>query len=240
MSSSQCCENPPTLSSTSGEGTVQDVGGLKAYVTGSSLSNRAILLASDVFGYEAPNLRALADKVAAAGFFVVVPDFLYSDPFEYDNPQFDRELWLKVHNLEKGCEDAKKVIAALKSKGVTAIGIAGFCWGGSVVLKVASSSDDIQAAVIFHPGWSKDEDITDAKVHIAILGAEIDNFAPPEQLIRCGEILSSKSEIDSFVKIFPGVVHGFSVRYSVEDEAAVKNAEEAHLDMLNWFTKYVN
>ena len=46
-------------------------------------------------------------------------------------------------------------------------------------------------------------------------------------------------QIDSFVKIFPGVAHGWTVRYSVEDESAVKSAEEAHLDMLNWFTKYV-
>jgi carboxymethylenebutenolidase len=29
------------------------------------------------------------------------------------------------------------------------------------------------------------------------------------------------------------------VRYNLEDESAVKSAEEAHLDMLNWFTKYV-
>ena len=46
-------------------------------------------------------------------------------------------------------------------------------------------------------------------------------------------------QFDSFVKIYPGVAHGWTVRYNVEDESAVKSAEEAHLDMLNWFTKYV-
>lgn len=42
------------------------------------------------------------------------------------------------------------------------------------------------------------------------------------------------------MKIFPGVAHGWTTRYNAEDESAVKSAEEAHLDMLNWFTKYVN
>ncbi|POO02297.1 Dienelactone hydrolase [Trema orientale] len=213
MSSSQCLENPPSLSSTSGAGSVQEIGGLKTYVTGPPHSNRAILLVSDVFGYEAPNLRyfflfdhvsvrKLADKLAAADqFLVVVPDFFYGDPLDLSNP--DREGWLKVHNKEKGFEDAKQVIAALKSKGVSAIGAA------------------------------------EVKVHIAILGAEIDKAAPPEQVKHFGEILSAKSEFDSFVKIFPGVAHGWTVRYNDEDHSAVKSAEEAHLDLLNWFTKYV-
>ena len=46
-------------------------------------------------------------------------------------------------------------------------------------------------------------------------------------------------QFDSYVKIFPGVAHGWKVRYNVDDKSAVKSAEEAHLDMLNWFTKYV-
>ena len=35
---------------------------------------------------------------------------------------------------DKGFEDAKPVIAALKNKGISAIGAAGFCWGGEYIL----------------------------------------------------------------------------------------------------------
>lgn len=42
------------------------------------------------------------------------------------------------------------------------------------------------------------------------------------------------------MKIFPGVSHGWTVRYDPEDAAAVKAAEEAHQDMLGWFQKYIN
>lgn len=46
-------------------------------------------------------------------------------------------------------------------------------------------------------------------------------------------------QVTSFVKMFPGTVHGWTVRYYDNDEKAVKSAEEAHEDMLTWFNKYV-
>lgn len=57
MSSSQCFENPPSKNAAYGAGTVQELGGLTAYLTGPPDSKLAILLISDVFGYEVPNLR---------------------------------------------------------------------------------------------------------------------------------------------------------------------------------------
>nr|XP_009788614.1 PREDICTED: carboxymethylenebutenolidase homolog [Nicotiana sylvestris]XP_016499437.1 PREDICTED: carboxymethylenebutenolidase homolog [Nicotiana tabacum] len=77
----------------------------------------------------------------------------------------------------------------------------------------------------------------EAKVPTAILAAEHDHIFPPDQAKQLGDALSAKSEIESFVKIFPGVQHGWTVRYNVEDELAVKAAEESHSDMLNWFIK---
>ncbi|KAG0480444.1 hypothetical protein HPP92_011302 [Vanilla planifolia] len=207
MAGAQCCENPPELSASSGEGSVvESLGGLKAYITGSTDSKAAILFVSDVFGFEAPNLRKLADKIAAAGFYVVVPDFLNGDPF--DPEKVTISTWLVDHGTDKAFEDAKLIVAALKGKGFSAVGAAGACWGAN-------------------------------KAHLAVLGAEIDQVTPPEVVKQFEEILSSKSEIDSFVKIFPGVAHGWTVRYDPNDEAAVKKAEEAHQDLLHWFVKHL-
>ncbi|XP_042516343.1 endo-1,3;1,4-beta-D-glucanase-like isoform X2 [Macadamia integrifolia] len=223
MSGPQCCENPPTLSSSCGQGFVEEIGGLKTYVIGSSDYKRAILLVSDVFGYEAPNLRKLADKVAAAGFYVVVPDFFYGDPYAPDNAERPIQVWRKEHGMDKGFEDAKPVIAALKTK---------------VVVQLAKS-DYIQAAVLLHPSRVTVDDIEEVRVPIAVLGAETDKISPPELLKQFEQILSSKPEVDAYVKIFPGVAHGWTVRYDIEHEEAVKSAEEAHQNMLDWFAKYV-
>ncbi|KAK9945383.1 hypothetical protein M0R45_010903 [Rubus argutus] len=195
MSGPQCCENPPNLSSTCGVGSVTEIGGLKAYVTGPSDSKLAILLVSDIYA--------------------VATSF-----------------------KDKGFEDAKLVIAALRNKGVSTIGAAGFCWGGKVVADL-SKSECIQAAVLLHPSRVTVDDIKEVKAPIAILGAEFDEKAPPELLKQFEEVLSSKPEVSGYVKIYPGASHGWTVMYKDEDETAVKLAEEAHQDMLDWLTQYV-
>ncbi|CAL5328946.1 unnamed protein product [Camellia sinensis] len=181
--------------------------------------------------------RKLAHKVAAEGFLVVVPDFFYGELFDLNNPNMDRESWRKAHGMDKRFEDVKPVISALRSKGVTLIGAAGFCWGRVVVVKLART-DEIQAAVVLHPSRITEDEIKEVKYPISILGVEIDQASAPEQLKQFGEILSAKPEIDSFVKIFPGVSHGWSVRYDLGNESAVKSAKESHGDMLSWFKRY--
>ncbi|XP_070004065.1 hydrolase pyvD-like, partial [Nicotiana sylvestris] len=138
----------------------------------------------------------------------------------------------------KGCEDAKAVVESLKSKGVSAVGAADkYRDSGMVVSKLAKYESSIGAALILHPGPITVDEINEAKVPTAILAAEHDHIFPPDQAKQLGDALSAKSEIESFVKIFPGVQHGWTVRYNVEDELAVKAAEESHSDMLNWFIK---
>ncbi|KAH7679542.1 putative hydrolase related to dienelactone hydrolase protein [Dioscorea alata] len=198
MASSQCCENPPTLNPAAGAGSVlEDFGGLRAYVTGDSESNRAVILASDVYGFESPNLRKIGDKVGASGFFVVVPDFLYGDPFVPDDAERPISIWLQSHTPEKGAEDAKSVIVALKNKGITSIGVAGFCWGAKVVVELAKSAE-IQAGVLLHPSFVSVDDIKDVKIPIAILGAEFDHLSPPQLVKQFEEILSQNSGVSLF------------------------------------------
>uniref|UniRef100_A0A0D9WG90 Dienelactone hydrolase domain-containing protein n=1 Tax=Leersia perrieri TaxID=77586 RepID=A0A0D9WG90_9ORYZ len=237
MASPQCCANPPALNPAGGEGKVVDsFGGIKAYISGADDSKAAVILASDVYGFEAPNLRKIADKVASSGYFVVVPDFIHGDPFVPANTERPIQVWIKEHGPDKGFEEAKPVIAALKEKGVSSIGAAGYCWGAKVVVELAKAHE-IQAAVMCHPSFVTVDDIKEVKCPIAILGAEVDHLSPPEVVKQFEQVLSSKSEIGHFVKIFPGVAHGWTVRYKSDDAHAVKSAEEALADMIDWFNK---
>ncbi|XP_028761187.1 endo-1,3;1,4-beta-D-glucanase-like isoform X2 [Neltuma alba] len=238
MSGPECCSNPPTLNPAAGAGHVQKVGGIDTYVTGTADSKLAVLLIADVFGYEAPNLRKLADKVAAAGYYVVVPDFFHGDPFVPEKADRPLSVWIKDHAPEKGIEVAKPVIEALKIEGVSAIGAAGFCWGAKAVVEVARHGL-LNVAVLLHPSFVTVEDIKSVEIPITILGAELDKISPPELVKQFEQILSAKPAVPSFVKIFPQVAHGWTVRYNTEDAKAVSAAEEAHQDLLNWFAKHL-
>jgi len=46
-------------------------------------------------------------------------------------------------------------------------------------------------------------------------------------------------QVSSFVKIYGEVEHGWAVRYDTEDAEAVKAAEEAHKDLLDWLAKHL-
>ncbi|KAG5039026.1 hypothetical protein JHK86_019866 [Glycine max] len=238
MSGPQCCSNPPSLNPGGGVGHVDKVGGVDSYVTGSPHSKLAVLMLSDVFGYEAPNLRKLADKVGAAGYYVVVPDLLDGEPFNPQNSDRPFPAWIKDHGpVEKGAEATKPIIEALKSKGVSAIAAVGFCWGAKVVVELAKSRL-IQTAVLLHPSFVSLDDIKGVDIPIAILGAEVDQVSPPELVKQFEQVLAAKSGVASFVKIFPKVSHGWAVRYNTEDAETVKVAEEAHQDLLDWLAKH--
>ncbi|PON81446.1 Dienelactone hydrolase [Trema orientale] len=223
-----------------GAGCVELLGGLNTYVSGSPTSIFAILFVSTIYGYDAPNIRLVADKFAAAGFYVAVPDFFYGDPFVSEDINGPEQVWIKKHEEDKGVEDAKSVIEALKSKGFAAIGAAGFCWGGKVVAGLAKSKAYIEVAELLHPTRVTLDDIKEVNVPIEILGAEYDDLAPPALLKQYQEILAARAhEVDSYVEIFPNVAHGWTLRYNLDDEAAVNSANEAHKKMLEWFFKYL-
>lgn len=211
MASPQCCANPPTLNPAGGEGKVVDsFGGIRAYVAGAQESKAAVILVSDVFGFEAPNLRKIADKVALSGYFVVVPDFIHGDPYVPESVDKPIAVWIKEHAPEKAFEEAKPVIAALKKQGASSVGAAGYCWGAKVVVELAKANE-IQAAVMLHPSFVTVDDIKEVKCPIAILGAEIDKTSPPELVKQFEQVLSSNSSVSSLSSDYKATIGPKSV-----------------------------
>ncbi|CAI8584157.1 unnamed protein product [Vicia faba] len=151
-------------------------------VTDSLLSTIAILFVSDIYGYhQAPIIRNLADRVAAAGYYVAVPDYFNGSPFDPENLDRTLPIWMKEHRPDKGLKASQPIIEALKSEGVSTIGAAGFCWGAKTVCDLGKSNFS-QVVVLAHPSSITVEDI-DGK----------SNFSQVVVLCRSMDILGSLS-----------------------------------------------
>ncbi|KAH8955497.1 hypothetical protein BDL97_08G142400 [Sphagnum fallax] len=233
--SADCCQPaPPAVDNASGKEEV--FAGLPSYVTGSSSSSAVVLFVPDVFGYKAPLVRKLADKVAAAGYFVVVPDILHGDPLVLlagPNPLAGVPAWVAKHPPSEAVPDVRKVAEELQSKGKSSLGFAGFCWGAKVGALVGKDHT-FKAIVQLHPSFVEPSDYEEIKPAIAVLAS------PTDKAEISGPILAARNNIDTFVKVFPNVTHGWTCRYDENDPVAVADAEEAHKDMLDWYAKHLS
>ena len=227
MATGACCTPaPPATPEFAGKEEL--LSGLAVYTAGSAASTSAVILISDIFGYRTPLLRKLADKVAASGYFVVVPDLLQDDPFTGSFVHGDLNPWMAKHPpTGYALEMTNGLVEALKDKGIGSVGAAGFCWGAKTVVTLAKEKD-VKAIVQCHPSRVHVSDYEEVAVPIAVLAAPTDGIEKYE------ELLASRQDVKSFVKIFPDVQHGWTVRYDETNEIAVEQANESHTLMPCW------
>ncbi|BBN09261.1 carboxymethylenebutenolidase [Marchantia polymorpha subsp. ruderalis] len=224
------------------QGKEEAIAELSVYVNWPEAASRAIIFASDVHGWENPILRTIADKAAAAGFAAFVPDFFHGDPFVPRPGVGDMRYfpwvteWLKLHTAEGSVEECRSLMTELKRRGITSFGLSGFCWGARLAM-LLDGVEELQAIVLLHPSLLKVEAMNSVRAPLAILAAEFDSSTPVETIKMYEDVLDSRPEVQSFVKIYAGTEHGWTVAKPA-GEAARRAADEAHHDMLEWYQKH--
>lgn len=112
-----CCATLGAKQTHESQGTVEEAAGVKTYKIGQG--KPAIILFSDIFGYELPNTRKIADHFSEAiGATVYLPDCFQGDPIDVTIPNY-RDLlpeWLKKHPVSDGCTLAEKFISTIKEQ----------------------------------------------------------------------------------------------------------------------------
>ncbi|KNC98326.1 uncharacterized protein SPPG_06719 [Spizellomyces punctatus DAOM BR117] len=266
----ECCrtgflhEGTPT-------GTTEKLHGLDVYVARPVPENekpkKAVVIYSDVFGWELVNLRLIADSFAKAGYTAYLPDFFTGtaisvegrdDLLDYQQPktfgeQIKRGLAiLKV--IPSGIPfmarngDSKIVplgnafLGGLKNDGYD-IGVVGYCWGGRYTI-LQSHGDLIKCFVAAHPSRvSVPADIHSITKPGLFLCAEYDNVFSAADRKTSEEILEEKVKTGNgpaykFV-CYEGMAHGFAVRGNDKDEKVQKARKDAFEQCVAWYNQHL-
>lgn len=144
-----------------------------------------IVLIQEWWGTE-PHIRDLAQKLAAEGFIVAVPD-LYHGKIVTEPDEAMKMVMMIRSNVDKAAKEIIGALETVKAKpNVTPkkLGLIGFCVGGFMAYTVASRYPNLAAVVPFYgAGYNPTPEEVD-KVNAPVLAfyGSKDHSTPPEQI----------------------------------------------------------
>ncbi|KAI5059588.1 hypothetical protein GOP47_0025907 [Adiantum capillus-veneris] len=226
------CELVSRLELTLGEG--QDAA--DAYLVKAMKNNNgaAILLLTDVFGFNNNDTRDFAYRLSCFGYNVLVPDLFQGMPWTKDRPKSDFENWRAKHPAERVAKAIKTaadwLTEEITAAGVTKkLGLLGFCFGGGRILEVLAKDSEQQyaTAVSFYPTRLDETLATRISVPILLISGDKDELCPSDKLRNiAGQIKGSEA------RIYPGRGHAFAHCPTSDDD---EDAEDAFVVMKAWF-----
>ncbi|MET9908377.1 dienelactone hydrolase family protein [Streptomyces sp. NPDC006476] len=247
---------------TSVQGTALDIttedGVADAYVAHAAdgSARPGVLMYMDAFGLR-PHLKSMADRLAEAGYTVLVPNVFYRsgrspvfDLPEFIDPSTRPQMWeqimpvMQAHTPERAKRDAGAYLQWLADSPLVADGpvaVTGYCMGARLVLyTVGAHPDRVAAAAGFHGGRLATDDPDSPHLEAERVTAELyfghadeDPSMPPEQQQLLEETLTAAG-VRHRCEVYAGAPHG----YTQADTAAYnKEGDERHwaalLDLLD-------
>ncbi|XP_042254822.1 carboxymethylenebutenolidase homolog [Thunnus maccoyii] len=215
----------------------------KAYlVKPSAASDKAIIVIQDIYGWQLPNTRYMADMLAANGYIAVCPDFYVGkEPWSPSHDWSKFQEWLEDKKPTNINKEVDVVLRFLKEQcGAKHIGAVGFCWGGVATHYLALQYPEVKAGVSVYGIIREKEDRYELKSPTLFIFGEKDEVIPLDQVRVLEAKLKEKCTVDYQVKIFPGQTHGFVHRKREDINPADRSSiQESRTDMLNWLNKYM-
>lgn len=199
----------------------------------------AVIILTDVFGWQLPNVRLIADKMAAGlGCSVFVPDILGGDAI---SGPIDREkfpAWLGRHTPDVTMPLVRTAISAVKQEyAVKKVAVQGYCFGGRYCA-LTGAEGLVDAYGVAHPSFIKVEDFSKLAIPGFFACAETDSQFPPAMADEMEAVLNASGVPHEFRR-YPGTTHGFAVRGSEDDGKVVAARDDALAGVLVFFARHV-
>jgi carboxymethylenebutenolidase len=159
-----------------------------------------------------PQIKRVADRLAAAGFTALAPDLYHGEIAEHTEMDNATQLMSTLPPDRAGRDMAGAIDYLLSQPGVgDKVGVVGFCMGGLLTLVIAAQAGDkVGAAVPFY-GFPQGESEPDwSGLTAPVLGhmAENDDFFGPDAA-RALESKLQRMGKDVTFHIYPGTGHAF-------------------------------
>uniref|UniRef100_A0A0D6R3Z6 Carboxymethylenebutenolidase homolog n=1 Tax=Araucaria cunninghamii TaxID=56994 RepID=A0A0D6R3Z6_ARACU len=199
----------------------------------------AVLLLSDVFGFEDSGTRDFAYRLSCNGYNVLVPDLFRGEPWHKERLQSEFEEWRRKHLPERVASDietsSKWLVDEFAAAGISdKLGIVGFCFGGGRLVETLArdAQSHFGAAVCFYGTRIDPSLAAHLKIPVLFILGENDPLCPIELFHKMESQIKG-----SQVCVYAGRGHGFAHHpESPEDD---EDAEHAFTAVRNWLHKHL-
>eukprot|EP00611_Tribonema_gayanum_P028181 TRINITY_DN7164_c0_g1_i1.p1 TRINITY_DN7164_c0_g1~~TRINITY_DN7164_c0_g1_i1.p1 ORF type:complete len:531 (-),score=76.51 TRINITY_DN7164_c0_g1_i1:19-1611(-) len=230
----------------------------RSFSYSSTAESHAVLVLSDVFGWESKDTRAVADEVAfVCDCMVAVPDIFRGSPWpdpkaaEPDQvipalggPEY--EEWRAQHTPARVASDIEAAMAYVREEFRPAsVGVVGMCYGGGKALELAASTGPAApdtVVAICPTRYDPSASGLEARCPIAAIFGGADNTAGATKAdaVALKLALSANEHVQDFVvRVFPGQDHGFAHRGGGGGEEVATAASDAMLLATAWLDIYL-
>ncbi len=185
-----------------------------------------VVLIQEWWGIE-PHIRSVAQRLAAEGFVVAVPD-LYHGKVATEPDDAMKMIMMLRQNVDRASQEiigALETLKAMPSVEPKKLGLIGFCVGGFLTYTVAARYSDLGAAVPFYGGGYDPTPEEVAKVNapvLAIYGSQDQSI--PHASIEKIERLYKAAKKDLTVKIYDAGHAFLNPDHGAGNEAAAAEA----------------
>ncbi|KAK3207746.1 hypothetical protein GRF29_96g214360 [Pseudopithomyces chartarum] len=258
-----CTTDRPSPDGESPTGELTKLGGVDTYIAKPSdyphSPSKLLLLLTGGTGVNSKNNQLQADKYAAEGYLVVMPDQFDNDPAPNTVQLAEAYPEKVLPILHKVVEGAKEEFADAVANGGGIYGV-GYCFGAKYILVLAGEHPDtvawgqeapkdeeqgtvkkapvVKAGAIAHATSVTKEDLEAVKAPVYIAAVKDDPLFPEEEILTPGRRALEKNQVDHEVQIFPGVPHGFAVYGDYEDPKIKQSQAQAYSQMLGWIQSH--
>jgi dienelactone hydrolase len=197
---------------------------------------------------------SLADSMARAGYFILMPDLFDGNPIPsntFDSPEthakfaakFDISAWLAKHPRDQIDRITDAAIKAMRSEfGVKKLGAVGYCFGGKYVIRFLADGKGLDAGFTAHPSLVETPELEAVRGPLSIAAAEIDQVMSAEQRFQTEQLLEKVGKeynVPYQLTLYGGVEHGFAVRTNLGDKKKKFAMQSAYFQAIRWFDEFL-